>query len=649
MRRISRKRFLGMVATVGGASALGACDRLTTDPDTESGSQDSASNGPEAPSLAKLVKDGKLPPVKDRLPEQPRVIEPADRVGTYGGTWRTAVGSTDSGWIGMSVDYEQRLVGWDPQWQELVPFVAESYEIEDDGRAYHFTLRKGLKWSDGTPFTADDLVFWHDAFLANTELTPVASLQWGDDGAPLELQKHDDFSVSFIFQKPHGLFLHDVAWTWPGSECLLPMHYLKDFHPDYNPDAEQLAADAGLSGWVDLFEQKRDKLENPELPRLSPWLPRNPFSAGVRMAWERNPYYFAVDPEGSQLPYLDEVTFTIFNDPEPLLLSAANGDIDMYMRDEATVPQNKPVLAPSAETNGYHLLEVKTSAHNTMGICFNLSTANEVQREIYNTKDFRIGLSHAINRQEIIDAVFQRQGRPWQTAPRPEAPFYDSDEMGTQYTEYDPDLANEHLDRAGYAERDGNNRRLGPDGRPITVSVMVPTRYPLLINALELIKQSWAQVGIELQIDAVDQGLFWERMEANDVDCSLDAGQVGYLDMIRDPRWLFTVNGDSLYAPLWVNWYNGLTPSERPPDAMVQQMEIYRSDVFEKSELQDMFEGMRPIIEIARDEFWTIGISLPESNFAIIKDSFHNVPDDLWMAHISPGITNVSQYFTDDA
>jgi peptide/nickel transport system substrate-binding protein len=649
-KRLSRKEFLS-IGAMGTAALLSSCDLLATDPsDTSDGRASRAAdgtNGPEAPSLARLVKQGELPPVKQRLPDQPRVIDPVERVGQYGGTWRTALESTDPGWLYMTMRYDQHLVGWDPQWQKIVPFVAESFEVANGAREFTFSLRSGMKWSDGKPFTADDLVFWHDAVLTNSELTPVVGPEYGDDGKPMRVEKHDDQHVSFVFREPHGLFLHELAWFWTAFEMLAPRHYLEQFHPKYNPNVDELVAEAKVPDWVELFFQKQDWLNNPDLPTLTPWVPTRPFNDGRRMTWRRNPYYWSVDSEGSQLPYIDEVAFTFFNDPETLLLNAANGDIDMYMRAETTTPQNKPVLAQSAKTGGYSLVDVTTSDLNTMGLCLNLTNPNKARREVYRDKNFRIGLSHAINRPEIIDVVHQRQGRPWQTAPRPEVPFYESDDFGTQYTEFDLDLAGQYLDKTGFTERDKDGIRLGPDGEPIIVTVLTPSRYTLIVDALQMIKPTWEQVGVGLRIDNVDPTLVGDRLEANEYDCTADAGQLGYMDMIRDPRWLFASSGNSLYAPLWANWFTGATPQEEPPEAMLRQIGIYRDEVITKTSVEDMFEPMRRIIEIARDEFWSIGVSLPESYYAVVKDNFHNVPDDMWMAFMYPGVTHVSQYAID--
>lgn len=160
------------LSAAGGATLLTACD-LSTAPKKEGGEQQSRSNGPEAPMLARLVKDGKLPPVEERLPDNPRVIEPVEQIGWYGGTWNSLeIGNVDS-WFDLTVGYEH-LVSWDPNYEEVIPNIVESFEILGEGREYVFTLRKGMKWSDGEPYTADDLVFWYEAVLLNKEITPLS-------------------------------------------------------------------------------------------------------------------------------------------------------------------------------------------------------------------------------------------------------------------------------------------------------------------------------------------------------------------------------------------------------------------------------------------------------------------------------------------
>ena len=646
-REISRKDFLALGASVVGATFLSSCSALSMDPDTDNGDGSGGTGGAgtakgkEAPSLARLVKSGELPAVEKRLPESPRVIQPVDRIGVYGGTWRTVDASTDPSWPWMTVCHDH-LISWDPTWNKIVPNVAESYEILGDGKEYLFTLRRGMKWSDGEPFDANDLVFWYEKIFRNKELTPVPPSQLQINGKPLVVEKQGDYAVKFSFAEPNSLFLQNLAPHGPPFR-LLPRHYLEQFHKDLNPGLDD--------DWAQTFLEKIDELNNVDLPVLTGWVPKNPHADGDRQVWERNPYYFKVDPDGSQLPYLDSVEFSLFTEQGPLILRAANGDVDMYMRTEVTTPKNRPVLARGQEAGKYKLVDVNDPNHNTIGICLNLTHENAAKRRMFQSKDFRIGLSHAINRQQIIDLVYLEQGEPWQTAPRPNVPFYKSDDIGKQYTEFDLTLAGQQFDKAGYSDLDSRGRRLDSDGRPIVITVLTQSRYPLMVDALEFIKATWAKVGIELRINNVSSELVGTRLEANKFDCTLDSGELGYVDMLTDPRWLFATGGSS-YAPLWSQWYEGGSPKEEPPEAMQRQAKLYREQVVGTSDTETQYEAMRQIIEIARDEFWTMGVSRPAESYAIVSDRMHNVPGDgkMWLAFKCPypAVTNVSQFFIEE-
>ncbi|NPV80579.1 MAG: hypothetical protein HPY52_09950 [Firmicutes bacterium] len=177
----------------------------------------------EAPQLAQQVRQGKLSPIGERLPANPLVVKPVERVGEYGGTWRMAMlGRADTAILLRTVGYEN-LVRWSPDWKKVVPNVVESWEITDGGRVFTFHLRKGMKWSDGTPFTADDIMFWYEDVALNKELTPTFPKWLTIDGKPVKVEKVNDFAVKFSFAKPYGLFLQFLAC--PGGDLYAPKHY----------------------------------------------------------------------------------------------------------------------------------------------------------------------------------------------------------------------------------------------------------------------------------------------------------------------------------------------------------------------------------------------------------------------------------------
>jgi peptide/nickel transport system substrate-binding protein len=208
--------------------------------------------------------------------------------------------------------------------------------------------------------------------------------------------------------------------------------------------------------------------------------------------------------------------------------------------------------------------------------------------------------------------------------------------------------AGQQLDKAGYSQHDGSGRRLGSDGKPIVITFLTQSRYPQMVDALELMKPTWAKVGVELRIDNVSPELVGTRLEANKYDATVDSGELGWVGSLTDPRWFFATGGSS-YAPLWSNWYEGGTPKEDPPKAMQRQAQIYRERVVGTSSQETQYAAMREIIQIARDEFWTMGVSRPAKSYAIVTDRIHNVPGDdkMWLAFKCPypAVTNVSQYY----
>ena len=649
--KLPRRGFLGL----GGAAAflttasLTGCD-LSTDP-RQSGQGGSASErgleAKEAPMLAKLVKSGDLPPLKDRIPAKPLVVTPTDRLGVYGGTWHTSLlGVADAVWMDRTIGYEG-LFRWNPEFTEIVPNVAESHESSPDGTEHTVKLRQGIKWSDGRPFTADDVVFYQNDMVNNRELSPY------EPENPATAEKVDDYTVKFVFEHPDGLFLMRHASS-SGTFVRFPKHYLQRFHKKYNPDVDTLVQQEKAGDWMKLFGSKAgfgvgtgEAYMNPECPTIYAWKTVAPLGDGERATVERNPYYWKVDPKGRQLPYLDGVTYTIMSDAEVMLLKAMNGEIDMQNRTIGK-PKNKPVLARNREKGDYTFFETVPTSMNTTVIAFNLTHKDAAKREVFNNKDFRIGLSHAINREEIINVVFQRQGEPWQISPRKESVFY-NERMATQYLAYDPDLANTHLDRAGYTERDSAGYRLGPTGKRISAQVTFVTSWtPQWADVADMLKGFWKEVGVEISPQAQDRSLWLERSEANDFDIQMWEGELGLdADVLMRPMWYLPIDGTITPGPPWRDWYNSRGKlGQKPPEQVTRTLALY-DQVKTEPDAAKQQALMKEILEIDTDMFNVIGISLPVNGYGVLKNDFHNVPTSMRdsVTCLTPGMTRPEQYF----
>nr|MBA2247772.1 ABC transporter substrate-binding protein [Chloroflexia bacterium] len=551
---LSRRDFAALVGGAGAAMATGFPVRTMAQTPTVPIPTDLK----EAPVLAEQSASGAIPPVAERLPVNPLVVTPNQEIGTYGGTWRTAiVGGLDLAWLVRTVGYDY-LVRWDPKWEAVVPNVAESWEVSADGRTYTFTLREGHKWSDGQPFTVDDVMFFGQDVYGNEELTTSAGTN------PWTIEKVDELRFAVTFERPDGLFIQnlatpqDIASNW----TRYPRHYLEQFHATYNTtNLDQLVAEAGTETWARLFQQMSSaipgtpvdaRFQNLELPTLFGWRLTEPYADGTRVRVERNPFYFKVDPDGNQLPYIDEVIFNAVQDNEVLLLQATNGELDMHAR-HITSDVNKSVLSQSAEEGGYRLFEMLPASMNTCMIALNQTSQDPALQPIFANKDFRVGLSHAINRQEIIDAVFVSQGEPWQGSPRPES-AYANETLAKQFTEFDADLANQHLDRV-LPNKDGSGMRLRPDGQPLVFTVDVTSLESTWVDQMNLVIGYWQAVGVNAQLKPQDRSLLYQRKDANEHQCVVWGGDGGFNDALLEMRWYAPVSGESNFGIGWFQWF----------------------------------------------------------------------------------------------
>jgi len=586
----------------------------------------------EAPMLAEQVKAGTLPPVDERLPENPYVEPVQERVGDYGGTWRRAIlGGGDQHNMVRTIGYHN-LVRWDPTWTKVQPHIAESYDVSDDATTFTFHLRKGMKWSDGEPFTADDIMFWYEDVLMNKELTPGIDPLWTVGGKPMTVEKVDDETVVFKFDAPYATFIDRIAYGFGAPPTLYPKHYLMQFHKKYNPDGIAALVDAaqGINDWVGLFNSKVGPTwttvywQNPDLPTLHGWRLTNAYGTASRIIAERNPYYFAVDPEGNQLPYIDRVVYDQVEDTEVALLKALNGEIDYQLRHIGN-PDNKAVIFENQQKGNYHLFDVGNSSANQPTFYFNLTSTDPVKREIFQNRDFRVALSYAIDRQTVVDVVYLGQGEISQAAPRPDSPFY-VERLAKQYTEYDPDKAEELLDKAGFDKKNADGWRLGPDGNPISFVILASPGDGRPETA-EMVVKYWQDVGVNAQFRVVDRGLMTTALIGNDYDGYVWDSPGGASDAITDPRGYFPFNKTVIFiAPLWAEWNMNHANGEEPPAEVKKQIELYNT-IDSLIDPDARTERMKEVLNMAADYFYSIGIRQPPPGFGIVKNNMHNTLD----------------------
>ncbi|GAA1113352.1 ABC transporter substrate-binding protein [Nocardiopsis metallicus] len=638
-----RKPFLAGAAAVMLATG---CSFFSFDPDTESSDQIQGEG--EAPMLATLVDSGDLPPLEERLPTEPLVVEPHEEIGRYGGEWNTAIlGVHDWPWLGRTVAYEN-FVRWDPEWEESVPNIATEWEYNDDATELTVTIREGIRWSDGEPFTTDDILFALNDIFNNHDVSPMAAADPGDG------EKVDDHTFTISWDEPNALWIENDFILYQLLEK--PKHYLAEFHIDHNPDADELAAQEGYTDWIEMLDDKAGVLssaqywQNPDMPTIRAWQVVEPLADSGRMVVERNPYYWKVDTEGNQLPYIDRVNFHILQDEEVMLVRALNGEIDMHARHINTLG-NRPTLAENRESGGYDFFEMVPGEMNTAMISLNLTHEDDGLRTIFNDKDFRIALSHAINRQDIIDVVYQEQGEPWQGAPRAESPFF-NEELAKQYTEYDIDLANEILDEAGYSVENGV--RVSPDGTPVRFSLSVPTDFRTdIVDSMEMVVGFWQDLDIDVDLNTEDRSLWQNNRENNTHDANVWSGDAGLMDAVHDPRWYGPLHsGESNFAIPWAQWYTSGGEDSRsiePPQDVQDHMAMYDA-IQGESDPDVRIELMKEFLAESQEQFYAMGISLTPPGYGIVANDFRNVPASMPSSSVynDPGPTNPEQYFIEE-
>jgi peptide/nickel transport system substrate-binding protein len=464
----------------------------------------------EAPELEERVKSKELPKVEERIGEEPMVVQPVEAVGTYGGTWRRAT----LGVIGISLYFNETLVTFDYKHEKIVPSVAKAWDVSPDGKSYTFYLRKGMKWSDGEPFTADDLVFrWNDMIM-NEEFSPGGGgSTYAPGGEPGKITKIDDYTVKYTFAVPHVLWLE-----WQGDKTMqlwAPKHYLEKYHPKYasKADLDKLLKDEDYATWMDLLKAKLDEPIAPtnlDAPTIEPWIMIDEVGGAVQRH-VRNPYYWKVDIEGNQLPYIDEVHEYNMGDAEAILLKTLAGEIDVQGLRISSLA-NYPTTKENEEKGDYKIVPMQNPATNYGAISINMFHSDPVIRELFWNKDFRIALSIAIDRKSMNQLIFKGLGVPSQPAP-PKSFAYYNEKLSTQYTEYDPDKANKILDELGLKWDKNHKNRLRPDGKPLRFVNLAFTPWPPEnVDMQEMVKNYWAAIGIEMSIKPTERALWVEKV-----------------------------------------------------------------------------------------------------------------------------------------
>jgi peptide/nickel transport system substrate-binding protein len=452
----------------------------------------------ESPMLAELVAAGELPPVEERLPANPLVVEPLEEIGTYGGTLRR--GSANASSYLTENFTREPLTMWQmplPSAGPPLPNLAESWEYNDAGTEVTVHLRQGVKWSDGTPFTSEDIEFYWFDIMLNENVTEAVPGILRVNGQVPELEIIDDYTIKYTFPVPWYFFAEAHASTW---EMAWPKHFMSQFHPDYNENATYEDLNANL-----------ELINGRGAVTLQAWIMEE-FVPGEIIRYVRNPYYFKVDPAGNQLPYFDRAEIQLVEDRQAVALGNITGQFDL---DAMWVGVQHIQLFTQAIQDGRDV-DIGFAFTIAMAQYFNLDHPDPVKRAAFRDANFRRAWSMAINRDELDNVLYSGLLEPTGTSFQPDSPYFTEDTR-MLWAEYDPDGARTLLDEAGYLDVNGDGFRESPDGQPLEVVVDVG-QHDLYTPSVEIIVESLADVGIRAVMNVRDQSLIRENFIAGDFD-----------------------------------------------------------------------------------------------------------------------------------
>jgi peptide/nickel transport system substrate-binding protein len=577
------------------------------------------------PGLAARVAAAELPPVTRRLPERPLVVA-TEPEAAYGGELRMLIGTPKDLKLCFVYGYA-RLVRFDRTYQ-IVPDLAERVEVKEGGRSVTFHLRKGHRWSDGHPFTSVDFAYWWEHVANDEDLSPGGPPPLLlVDGEPPTVTFPDAWTVRFRWSKPNNLFLLDQASASP-TILYRPAHYLKQFHKAFtDPDQlKKLARAERRRNWAALHN-KRDAMyvmDNPDLPTLQPWRPTVGPPAMVYAA-ERNPYFHRVDQRGRQLPYIDRLTL-VLADKAVIPVKTSTGEADLQARylsfDQVTF------LRRNERQAGYRVHLWETGTPSSVAVYPNLTTTDEVMRPLILDRRFRRALSLGINRDEINKILYYGFGVVGQNTEL-RSPVVHEDPRRA-YAAYDPRQANRLLDEMGLTARDSRGFRLRPDGRRLDLIVETSGESTEHTDVLELVREMWADLGIELLVRPSQLEVFRRRVFSGEAVMSGYNGNFGFgfPTPAMNPDWLAPVSTQHLQWSRWGGYYEskgkqGEAPSLPSAQRLVSLYDRWLVSV-DRAEQERIWAEM---LDINADEVFTIGIVGGALQPVVVKNGLRGIPE----------------------
>lgn len=610
----------------------------------------------EAPVLRDLVDAGELPPVQERVGPMPLVMEGVDGVGRYGGSWtRLAASEGDVSVMEWRLS-GANLVRWSPMGYPIRPHLAKGWEMSEDAREWTFYLREGVKWSDGHPFTSEDIFYWWEMeqiYFGN--VIPNWLLSGGE---PPELVQLGDYAFKFVFKEPYGGFLEALAGN-VFFTFYAPKHYLSQFHPELGDSdlIEKVRDQWGYKNSKQVYDRAAS-FRNPQCPSMAPWVSRAdklnpPFS------FERNPYYWVVDAEGNQLPYIDRIVFDIKH-AKLVAVSASTGLASMQSRNLSF--DNYTLLMEGREAGGYDVYHWFPATRSAWTLWPNLNRQapeGDLQAkwkaEFLRKREFRQALSLAIDRETIIDAVYHGVGEPSQIEPGEFSPFH-SETLKNASIEFDPEAANRLLDSIGLDQRDSQGMRTFPDGS--TMLWYVDFTEFTGAGPAQFVVDDWKRVGVRAIQRERARSLFSREQTAMQQDFAVWSGESEFHPLV-EPRSFVPDDAWALYAPGYGLWYNkggmqglnvsGLAFEPELGSPIRKNMELL-TQAQQSNSMEERVEIFQEIAKTAAEELWSISIATAPPELMVVDQDMRNVPEVAIYGAIynSPANAGIETFYYDE-
>jgi peptide/nickel transport system substrate-binding protein len=579
----------------------------------------------ETPYFADAVASGKLPPVAQRIPSEPALAE-LETLGQPGGDLRMLMANAKDTRLMVVYGYA-RLVAYTPA-LAITPDMLLGVDVEE-GRVFTLHLRPGHKWSDGQPFTAEDFRYWFEDVAENSQLSmsglPPAMLV---DGESPQFEVLDATTIRYTWAKPNPLFLPALAGPDP-MFIYAPAHYLKQFNPKYSDPAKvaELVKQAGVHDWAALHTKRGEMYhnDNSKLPTLEPWVLQTKLPAD-RIVFERNPYYYRVDGAGHQLPYIDRVVFTVA-DSQIIPAKTGAGESDLqgrYLRfDDYTF------LKAGEEAGNYHVRLWRTGPGSQVALYPNLNVADDAWKTLMRDVRFRRALSLAIDRHEINEALYFGLAIEGQNTVLPQSALYRT-QYRADWAQYDLDQANALLDQVGLTNKDSDGMRLLPDGRPCAIIVEDSGESSEKSDVLELIRDSWRRVGVQLYSKPGQLTLFRRRVFSGQAMMSIDKGiENGLATATMSPAEFAPTSQEQLEWPKWGEFVETKGKSGEAPDLpeALELKRLYRNWLAATDD-EDQAKIWHDMLALWADQVFSIGLIAGVQQPVVVNDRLRNVPVD---------------------